>query len=83
MLRYKAYRAEYTFDPVTKLAHGRVLQARGEVVFEGASLPELLSDMKRALDAYLVRCDRMGIEPSSPLPDLPDAPPTSEQMRGL
>ena len=77
VLRYKGYRGEYSFDPVSKMALGHVLMERGRVAFEGASTAELLADMKRAIDAYLARCERMGIEPSPPAPDLPDAPSDS------
>ena len=38
MLRYKGYRGEYTFDPVTRRAHGRVLMERGQVVFDGSAM---------------------------------------------
>lgn len=77
MLRYKGYRGEYTFDPVSKLAIGHVLMQRGELSFDGSSVPELLADMKRAVDAYLERCERNGVQPSPPVPDLPDAPTES------
>jgi predicted HicB family RNase H-like nuclease len=77
MLRYKGYRGEYTFDPVSKVAVGYVLIERGQIVFEGSGTAELLADMKRALDAYLDRCERHGVQPSPPVPDLPDAPQDS------
>ena len=77
MLRYKGYRGEYSFDPRSQKALGVVLMRRGQISFEGGSLQELLEDMKRSVDAYLTRCERMGVEPSPPAPDLPDAPKES------
>jgi predicted HicB family RNase H-like nuclease len=54
-----------------------VLLERGNVVFKGSSLAELQREMKRAVDAYFSRCREEGVEPSAPLPDVPDASETS------
>ncbi|MEX2609818.1 MAG: type II toxin-antitoxin system HicB family antitoxin [Gemmatimonadota bacterium] len=66
MIEYRGYTAVVDFDPDLKLFTGHVVDLRDEIYFEGSSVEELESSMRRAVDHYLSVCDKRNEEPEKP-----------------
>ena len=72
MLSYKAYRAKVEFDHGAVVFHGRVINTRDVIFFEGTSVDELTEEFRFSVDDYLAMCAQRGEDP-----DMPNPCPTS------
>ena len=66
MIEYKGYTAVVEYDPEFRAFTGHVIDLRDEIYFEGASVTDLESSLKRAVDHYLSVCLKRGEEPERP-----------------
>jgi len=66
MIEYKVYTGLVEFDPDLRSFTGHVIDLRDEIYFEGSSVEELETSMKRAVDHYLSVCAKRGEEPERP-----------------
>jgi predicted HicB family RNase H-like nuclease len=66
MIEYNGYTGLVEFDPDLRSFTGHVIDLRDEIYFEGASVEELETSMKRAVDHYLSVCIKRGEEPERP-----------------
>ena len=66
MIEYKGYTGLVEFDPDLRSFTGHVIDLRDEIYFEGSSVEELETSMKRAVDHYLSVCAKRGEEPERP-----------------
>ncbi len=63
MIEYKGYTGTFEYDPGLELLAGHVIDLRDEIYFEGESVTELKSSMRRAVDHYLAVCNERGDAP--------------------
>jgi predicted HicB family RNase H-like nuclease len=66
MIEYNGYTGLVEFDPDLRSFTGHVIDLRDEIYFEGSSVEELETSMKRAVDHYLSVCAKRGEEPERP-----------------
>jgi predicted HicB family RNase H-like nuclease len=66
MIEYKGYTGVFEYDPEIETFAGHVIYLRDEIYFEGDSIKDLKTSMKRAIDHYLEACEKRGEEPSRP-----------------
>lgn len=66
MIEYNGYTAVVEFDADLRSFTGHVIDLRDEIYFEGSSVEELETSMKRAVDHYLSVCAKRGEEPERP-----------------
>ena len=66
MIEYKGYTGLVEFDQDLRSFTGHVIDLRDEIYFEGSSVEELETSMKRAVDHYLSVCAKRGEEPERP-----------------
>lgn len=65
-MSYKGYQATITFDESVNLFHGRVVNLRDVINFQGASVDELTEAFHEAVDDYLGFCANRGEAPEKP-----------------
>ena len=66
MMEYKGYRAAVQFDYEECVFHGRVLDTRDVIFFEGTSVEQLIEEFHFSIDDYLAVCAERGREPDKP-----------------
>lgn len=66
MIEYKGYTGLVEFDPDLRSFTGHVIDLRDEIYFEGSSVEELETSMRRAVDHYLSVCAKRDEEPERP-----------------
>lgn len=65
-MEHRGYSARIQFDGGDGIFHGRVLNIRDVVTFEGRSVGELKREFERSLAVYLTMCREDGIDPEKP-----------------
>ena len=66
MMEYKGYRAVVQFDYEAGVFHGRVVDTRDVIFFEGTSVEQLEREFHFSIDDYLAVCAERGREPDKP-----------------
>lgn len=66
MMDYKGYKAEVEFDDEAGVFHGRVINTRDVITFEGRSVDELHQAFAESVEDYLNFCKELGREPDRP-----------------
>ncbi len=66
MISYMGYRAKVEFDDDAGVFHGRVINTRDLIFFEGTSVDELNREFRFSVDDYLSMCAERGESPDSP-----------------
>lgn len=65
-MNYKGYTAKVEFDDEASLFHGRVLNLRDGINFQGTTVEELRHEFAESVDDYLDWCAERGEEPEKP-----------------
>ena len=65
-MEYLGYRTSVELDEEADIFHGKVLNARGVITFQGKSVDELHSALKDSVDEYLKFCAERGLDPGKP-----------------
>ena len=65
-MEYRGYTAKVEFDSDAKLFHGKVLDLRDVITFQGTSVAELEEEFRASVDDYLEWCAERGEEPEKP-----------------
>jgi len=65
-MEYKGYTARVEFDHEADLFHGRVLNLRDVINFQGASVAELRHEFAESIEGYLEWCAERGEAPEKP-----------------
>ncbi len=66
MIEYNGYLAEIELDDKAEVFHGRVINTRDVITFEGTSIEELRQAFKDSVDDYFEFCKELGQEPEKP-----------------
>lgn len=66
MLEYKGYVGHVEFDDSVGVFHGRVINTRDVITFEGHSVDEMNQAFRDSVDDYLEWCSDRGEEPDKP-----------------
>ena len=66
MMGYKSYIAEVEIDDERGVLHGRVVNTRDVITFEGRSVDELRQAMADSIEDYLEYCRELGRAPDKP-----------------
>ena len=66
MMTYKGYRAKVELDNDAGVFHGRIVNTRDVIFFEGTSVDELNKEFRSSIDDYLTMCARRGENPDRP-----------------
>jgi predicted HicB family RNase H-like nuclease len=66
MLNYKGYVGSIEIDLESGLLHGRVLDIRDVVTFQGTTVAEARQEFEHSVDDYLDFCAELGQEPDKP-----------------
>lgn len=66
MISHKGYRAKADFDHRAGVFHGRVINTRDVIFFEGDSVDDLTKEFRFSIDDYLTMCAQRGEEPDMP-----------------
>lgn len=66
VMQYKGYLGSVEYDDDDRVFHGRVINVRDTINYEGTSVDELHADFEGAVDAYLKFCAKRGDEPEKP-----------------
>lgn len=65
-MNYKGYQASVVFDESVNAFHGRVVNIRDGINFQGTSVDELTVAFHEAVDDYLEFCAERGEAPDKP-----------------
>ena len=65
-MNYKGYTAKVEFDDEAGLFHGRVLNLRDGINFQGTTVDELRHEFVESVEDYLEWCAERGEEPEKP-----------------
>lgn len=66
-MEHKGYIGAIDYDPDGRVFHGRVINTRDVITFEGRSVDALERALARSVDDYLEMCAEDGVEPEKPL----------------
>ena len=66
MMEYKGYSAEVEIGDEGGVLHGRVINTRDVITFEGRSVDELRQAMADSIEDYLEYCRELGRAPDKP-----------------
>ena len=66
MLKYKGYVGQVEFDDSVGVFHGRIINTRDIITFEGTSVKEIQQAHKESVDDYLEWCEESGENPDKP-----------------
>lgn len=66
IMKYKEFIGEFEYDAEGRCFHGRIVNIRDTVTFEGASVPELEQALAVSVEDYLEFCRDLGREPDKP-----------------
>ena len=65
-MKYKGYEAVITYEEDINAFHGRVIDIRDIISFEGTSVEELEREFQASIDYYLAMCLERGEDPDKP-----------------
>lgn len=65
-IEYKGYIGSIDPDTDEGVLYGKVVNIDGGLMYEGATIAELRSNMQAVVDDYLALCKQRGIEPHTP-----------------
>jgi predicted HicB family RNase H-like nuclease len=65
-LTYKGYTGQIEIDLDADILHGRVLDVKDIVTFEGKTIEEIRQAFQDSVDDYLEFCSELGEEPDKP-----------------
>lgn len=65
-MEYKGYTAQVEFDDAAGLFHGRVLNLRDVITFQGTTVDELRQELAASIEDYLEWCAERGEAPEKP-----------------
>ena len=66
MMEYKGYFAKVEFDDDANIFHGKVINLRDVITFEGETVKELKEAFQDSVDDYLDFCAKRGEDPEKP-----------------
>ena len=66
MMNYKGYSAHIVYEADDDLLVGHIMNINDIISFHGASLKEIKSAFKEAVDDYLAYCKEIGKSPNKP-----------------
>ncbi len=66
MMEYKGYFAKVEFDDKANIFHGKVINLRDVITFEGETVEELNQAFHDSVDDYLEFCLERGEDPEKP-----------------
>ena len=66
VMQYKGYLGVFEFDEDAETFHGRVVNTRDVITFEGRSAKELRRALADSVEDYLAFCAERGEEPEKP-----------------
>jgi predicted HicB family RNase H-like nuclease len=66
MMEYHAYIGKVEFDDEASIFHGKVINTRDVIRFQGKSVAELKKAFRESVDDYLEFCAKRGEEPDKP-----------------
>ena len=64
MLQHRGYTGHVEFDDEARLFHGKVIDLRDIVTFQGTNLEELKEAFRDSVDDYLEFCEERDEEPN-------------------
>lgn len=67
VMQYKGYVGAVDYDPDVKRFHGRVINTRDVITFEGETARELERALADSVEDYLAMCREDGVDPQKPL----------------
>jgi len=70
LMEYKGYSGTVEYSAADNVLHGRVVDIRGYVSYEGDSLDVLRKCFEETVDVYLSMCEEDGVEPQRPTSSL-------------
>jgi predicted HicB family RNase H-like nuclease len=65
-MEYKGYIGQVAFDDEASIFHGKVINTRDVITFQGKSVAELKKAFRDSVDDYLAFCSERGEEPDKP-----------------
>ena len=65
-MEYKGYIGQVELDDEASIFHGRVINTRDVITFQGKTVSELRKEFRQSIDVYLAFCDERGEEPDKP-----------------
>lgn len=65
-LQYKGYLGQFQFDAQERIFHGRVINTRDVITFQGRSVDELEQALRDSVEDYLDFCRKLGQPPEKP-----------------
>lgn len=65
-MEYKGYIGQVELDDEASIFHGRVINTRDVITFQGKTVSELRKEFRQSVDVYLAFCDERGEEPDKP-----------------
>lgn len=83
MLKYKSYTGSLEVDIESGLLHGRVLDIRDVITFQGKTIEDAQQAFQDSVDDYLERCAELGKEPDKPFSGKLPYRTTPEQHRKI
>jgi predicted HicB family RNase H-like nuclease len=66
-MQYQGYIGVVDYDPDVKRFHGRVINTRDVITFEGETAGELERALAESIDDYRAMCAEEGVDPQKPL----------------
>ncbi|MCY7333148.1 MAG: type II toxin-antitoxin system HicB family antitoxin [Pseudanabaena sp. CAN_BIN31] len=66
ILNYKGYAGDVEIDSDANVLHGRVLDIRDLITFQGKTVEEIKLDFQDSVDDYLAFCAELGKDPENP-----------------
>jgi predicted HicB family RNase H-like nuclease len=66
ILNYKGYAGDVEIDSEANILHGRVIDIRDLITFEGNTVEEIKQAFKDSVEDYLEFCAEIGKEPEKP-----------------
>jgi predicted HicB family RNase H-like nuclease len=66
MMEYKGYLGAVEYDDDDRTFHGRVINIRDVITFEGDSVKDLSQAFRESVDDYLAFCKKRGEAPDKP-----------------
>jgi predicted HicB family RNase H-like nuclease len=66
MMEYKGYIGRVEFDDDASIFHGKVVNTRDVITFEGVSVAEIRKAFRDSVDVYIDFCKERGEEPDKP-----------------
>lgn len=64
---YMGYMGDVAYSEIDGVYHGKVLDIKPLISYEGATIGELIQDFHDGVDSYLDLCEELGEQPERPL----------------